>query len=122
MKRTQALTDPMRVQSLWGSEKAIRKYFSVIRKNLAQFFTFRFSVLKEKKKKQLMKTREAATMWRHVKQSKDIGTGIAMARRQPVALERLMTFLAAIIQRLRVWNSESESSGSDSCFSGYHRT
>lgn len=50
MKRTQALTDPMRVQSLWGSEKAIRKYFSVIRKNLAQFFTFRFSVLKEKKK------------------------------------------------------------------------
>ena len=52
----------------------------------------------KEKKKQLMKTREAATMWRHVKQSKDIGTGIAMARRQPVALERLMTFLAAIIQ------------------------
>lgn len=76
----------------------------------------------KEKKKQLMKTREATTMLRHVKQSKDIGTGIAMARRQPVTLERLMTFLAAIIQQLRVWNSESESSGSDSGFSGYHRT
>lgn len=55
-------------------------------------------------------------MWRHVKLSKDIGTGIATARRQPVALERLMTFLVAIIQQLSVWHSESESSGSDSVF------
>lgn len=108
--------------SLWFW-KGYKEIFLCYEKNFGSFFTFRFSVLKKKKKTPANADQGSShTMWRHAKQSKDVGTGIVMARRQPVALERLKTFLVAITQKLRVWHSESESSGSDSGVSSYHCT